>query len=155
MTLARKLAKAELPFTLTIIAFGSEKLGLVGSRFYVSSLGDQELENTKAMLNFDALGTGSGVSEFGDGDITAAAAKCDEAGIEVAVTRGMRGGISGFAPFSEAGIPFMMFFGDRVPRIYTDSDTIDSVQPEMLGGAVVAAAVLLQSPEFEELIASQ
>jgi aminopeptidase YwaD len=70
VTLARLLADADLPFTLRIVPFGSEELGLQGSRFYVQSLSDEELENTKVMLNFDALGSGTGVSVFGDSDLT-------------------------------------------------------------------------------------
>jgi Zn-dependent M28 family amino/carboxypeptidase len=52
-------------FILKKIQFGPEELSLMGSRFYEDSLTVQELANTKAMLNFDALGTGSGVSILG------------------------------------------------------------------------------------------
>jgi hypothetical protein len=48
-----------------------------------------------------------------------------------------------------------MFFGDDVTRIHTERDTLEFVQPEMLGGAAAIAAALLQSPEFAELIANQ
>jgi aminopeptidase YwaD len=156
VTLARMLADVDLPFTLRIIPFGSEELGLLGSQFYVESLTEDELENTKAMLNFDALGTGSGVSVFGDGDITEMVSEIgDQIGVDVAVTRGMRGGSSDFASFREAGVPYLMFFGDDVTRIHTERDTLEFVQPEMLGGAAAIAAALLQSPEFAELIANQ
>ena len=43
-------------------------------------------------------------------------------------------------------------FGDDASGIHTELDTVEFVQPEMLGGAAVAAAALLQSPEFAELI---
>ena len=62
VTLTRILADADLPFTLRIVPFGSEESWLHGGRFYVQSLSDEELENTKAMLNFDVLGSGTGVS---------------------------------------------------------------------------------------------
>ena len=65
---------------------------------------------------------------------------------------GMRGGTSDFAVFREAGVLFVMFFGDDASRIHTELDTVEFVQPEMLGGAAAAAAALLQSPEFAELI---
>ena len=156
VTLARMLADVDLPFTIRIVPFGSEELGLLGSRFYVESLSENELENTKAMLNFDALGTGSGVSVFGDGDITALVSDIgDQVNVDVAVTLGLRGGSSDLASFWEAGVPYLMFFGDDVSRIHTERDTLEFVQAEMLGGAVAVAAALLQSQEFADLIASR
>ena len=156
VTLARMLADVDLPFTIRIVPFGSEELGLLGSRFYVESLSENELENTKAMLNFDALGTGSGVSVFGDGDITALVSDIgDQVNVDVAVTLGLRGGSSDFANFREAGVPYLMFFGDDVSRIHTERDTLEFVQAEMLGGAAAVAAALLQSQEFADLIASR
>ena len=108
------------------------------------------------MLNFDALGSGSGVSVFGDGNITTlASAVADEIGVDVAVTRGMRGGTSDFAIFREAGVPFMMFFGSDTSRIHTERDSLEFVRPEMLGGAAAVAADLLQSQEFADLITNQ
>ena len=156
VTLARMLADVDLPFTIRIVPFGSEELGLLGSRFYVESLSENELENTKAMLNFDALGTGSGVSVFGDGDITALVSDIgDQVNVDVAVTLGLSGGSSDFASFREAGVPYLMFFGDDVSRIHTERDTLEFVQAEMLGGAAAVAAALLQSQEFADLIASR
>ena len=156
VTLARMLADVDLPFTIRIVLFGSEELGLLGSRFYVESLSENELENTKAMLNFDALGTGSGVSVFGDGDITALVSDIgDQVNVDVAVTLGLKGGSSDFASFREAGVPYLMFFGDDVSRIHTERDTLEFVQAEMLRGAAAVAAALLQSQEFADLIASR
>ncbi|MCH7738439.1 MAG: M20/M25/M40 family metallo-hydrolase, partial [Chloroflexi bacterium] len=156
LALARMLAEVDLPFTLRIVPFGSEELGLLGSRFYLQSLSEEELENTKVMLNFDALGSGSGVSVFGDGDFTElASAIGDDMGVDVAVTRGLRGGSSDFASFRAAGVPYLMFFGADVSRIHSERDTLEFVRPEMLGGAVAVAAALLQSPEFADLIADR
>ena len=156
VTLARMLADGDRQVTIRIVPFGSEELGLLGSRFYVESLSENELENTKAMLNFDALGTGSGVSVFGDGDITALVSDIgDQVNVDVAVTLGLRGGSSDFASFREAGVPYLMFFGDDVSRIHTERDTLEFVQAEMLGGAAAVAAALLQSQEFADLIASR
>jgi len=44
LAIARKLASVDLPFTLRIVPFGSEELGLLGSQYYVQSLTDRELE---------------------------------------------------------------------------------------------------------------
>jgi len=99
-----------LPYTLRIVPFGSEELGLLGSRFYVQELSSAGLENTKLMLNFDALSTGSGVAIFGDGVFTDLTNEKDsEVGVDVCVSRGMRGDTSDFAVFREAGVPFVMF----------------------------------------------
>ena len=153
LAIAELLADVDLSYTLRIVPFGSEELGLLGSRFYVQELSSAELENTKLMLNFDALGTGSGVAIFGDGVFTDLInEKGSEVGVDVRVSRGMRGGTSDFAVFREAGVLFVMFFGDDASRIHTELDTVEFVQPEMLGGAAAAAAALLQSPEFAELI---
>ena len=153
LTIARLLAGADLPFTLRIVPFGSEELGLVGSEFYVTSLSEDELQNTKVMLNFDALGTGSGVSVFGDDDLVEMLQEVGgEAGVDVTIRRGLGGGSSDFASFQEAGVPYAMFFGEDVSRIHSERDTIEFVQPEMLGGAAAATVALLISPEFAALI---
>ena len=61
------------------------------------------------MLNFDALGTGSGVSVFGDGDITALVSDIgDQVNVDVAVTLSLKGGSSDVAGFWEAGVPSLM-----------------------------------------------
>ena len=67
----------------------------------------------------------------------------------------MRGGTSDFAVFREAGVPFVMFFGDDASRIHTELETIEFVKPEMLGGAAAATAALLRSPEFAKVIENQ
>ena len=156
LAIARKLADVDLPFTLRIVPFGSEELGLLGSQYYVESLTDKERGKIKAMLNFDALGTGSGASVFGSSDLTELIKATEgEAGAKIAVTRGIRGGTSDFASFQNSGVPFLMFYGDDLTRIHSDRDAIEFVQPELLESAVVAAVTLLQSPEFAEFVESQ
>ena len=156
LAIAESLAEVDLPFTLRVVPFGSEELGLLGSRHYVQSLSDEELANTKAMLNFDALGSGTGVSIFGNRDFTElATALGGETGVDVAVTRGLSGGSSDFASFRDAGVPFLMFFSDDFSRIHTERDTIEFVRPELLAGAAVIATALLQSEGFAALITAE
>ncbi|MCH8297980.1 MAG: M20/M25/M40 family metallo-hydrolase [Chloroflexi bacterium] len=156
LAIAESLAEVDLPFTLRIVPFGSEELGLLGSRHYVQSLSDEELANTKAMLNFDALGSGTGVSIFGNRDFTElATALGGETGVDVAVTRGLSGGSSDFASFRDAGVPFLMFFSDDFSRIHTERDTIEFVRPELLAGAAAIATALLQSEGFAALITAE
>ncbi len=156
LAIAESLAEVDLPFTLRIVPFGSEELGLVGSRHYVQSLSDEELDRTKAMFNFDALGSGTGVSIFGNRDFTElASALGAEIGVDVAVTRGLSGGTSDFATFQAAGVPFLMFFSTDFSRIHTERDTIEFVRRELLAGAAAAATVLLQSEAFAALITAE
>ena len=153
LAIAESLKDVDLPFTLRIIAFGSEELGLLGSQFYVQSLSEAELNKTKAMLNFDALGSGNGVSVFGNRDLTGLASESGEAvGVDVAVTRSISGGSSDFASFQAAGVPFLMVYADDFSRIHSELDTIEFVQPELLKGATAFAGALLQSNQFAELI---
>ena len=133
-----------------------ERVGLLGSQFYVQSLSEAELDQTKVMLNFDALGSGTGVSVFGNRDFTRlASALEDETGVDVAVTRAIAGGSSDFASFQAAGVPFLMFYGDDFSRIHSELDTIEFVQPELLDGATAIATALLQAKEFAELIIAE
>ena len=128
VTLTRILASADLPFTLRIVPFGSEELGLHGGRFYVQSLSDEALENTKEMLNFAALSSGTGVSVFGDKNLTEFASTAGaEAGVDVGSTRGMSVGTSDFANFRNTGVPFMMSFGSDALHTHTERDTLEFV----------------------------
>ncbi|MBC8279191.1 MAG: M28 family peptidase [Chloroflexi bacterium] len=153
LTIAEMLADADLSFTLRIVPFGSEELGLLGSQAYVESLTDQELENTNAMLNFDALGTGSGVTVFGTSELTEIIKSVGaESGVDIALTRGLGRGTSDFVSFQKEDIHYLMFFGDDTTRIHSELDTIEFVQPEMLGGVVVSTVALLQSGEFAKFV---
>ena len=105
------------------------------------------------MLNFDALGRGSGSSVFCSSELTdLIKATQSEAGEAVAVTRGISGGTSDFTSFQNAGMPFLMFYGDDLTRIHSDRDTIEFVQPELLELAVSAAVTLIQSLKFAEFV---
>ena len=85
------------------------------------------------ILNFDALGSGSGSSVFGISELTdLIKATQSETGEEVAVTRGISGGTSDFASFQNSGVLFLVLYGDDLTRIHSDRDTIESVQPELL-----------------------
>ena len=155
LAIAEILKEVDLRFTLRIIAFGSEELGLLGSQFYVQSLSDGELDKTKVMLNFDALGTGA-VSVFGNRDFTGLTSElAGEIGIDVAVTRGFSGGSSDFASFQSAGVPFLMFYADDFSRIHSDLDTLEFVEPELLAGVTAIATALLQKEEFVKLIIAE
>ncbi len=156
LSLAEALAGKSLPFDLKIVAFGSEELGLLGSRHYIESLTQAELRRTKAMLNFDAVGTGPRLGILGNQEFTDLALDFgDSVGVDVQVSPGIRGGSSDHAPFAEAGVPVLMFFSSDFSRIHTPADnTLDFIEPELLGSAVRVASALLQSAEFAEAVAA-
>ena len=153
LAVAENLADVDLPFTLMIVPFGSEELGLLGSRHYLEVLSEEELKNTRAMLNLDVVGAGAGLNVFGESELTALAAKSgDETGVELAITRGLSEGSSDYASFQAAGVPTLMFSSGDFSRIHTEQDTIGHLRPELLNGVTAVVAALLRSEAFASLI---
>ena len=149
LTLAQELAKEVLPFTVHMIGFGSEELGLKGSQHYVASLTEVERESIIAMLNFDAVGSGRQAAILGDTELTDLALKhANELGISAQAMAGLTGGGSDHISFSRAGIPVLMFFGPDFSRIHTTRDTLEFVNPRVLGDAAEIALALVRSPDF-------
>lgn len=131
--LAEELADRDFPFTLRFVLFGVEEIGLFGSRHYVNSLDESERDNIVAMLNFDALGAGE-PSILGDSELTSKVDAYAEANeIEVSISPGLSGGSSDHASFQAVGIPAIFFFGDDFSVINSPADTLDLIQPEMMG----------------------
>jgi len=135
LVLAEELAEADLPFELRIIGFGSEELGLFGSKAYVASLDSAEQERIIAMLNYDALGSGS--LEIGGHFALAGRGLevADEIGISAIQGIEPPGASSDHATFRDAGIPSMFFFGSDFSLIHTPFDTIEAMDPTMMGQA--------------------
>ncbi|HZA23702.1 MAG TPA: M20/M25/M40 family metallo-hydrolase, partial [Dehalococcoidia bacterium] len=126
LTMAEALSGRTLPFTVRFIAFGSEEVGLLGSRAYVDSLSDEERDQIVAMLNFDALGSGTGLVVSGGPELTDIVVEQGRRrGIGVEVSPGLRGGSSDHASFASAGVPVLMSFSDDSSRIHTTQDTLD------------------------------
>ena len=149
LALAGELAEVELPFTVRFIAFGSEELGLRGSRHYVGALTATQLDRIRAMLNFDALGTGEILEVLGTRELTGLAmAQGDAEDIDVRVSRPLQGASSDHLSFDDAGIPVLMFVSGDFSRIHTPADTLEFVVPGLLGDAAGLALSLLQSAEF-------
>ena len=55
----------------------------------------------------------------------------------------MRGGSSDHASFQAVGIPAIFFFGDDFSVINSPADTLDLVQPELMGVQGVLGLALL------------
>ena len=149
LALARELSGRSFPFRLRFIAFGSEELGLKGSQFYVSSLSDEEQGQIIAMFNFDALGSGNRLGILGNQELTDLVVENGkERGIDVEVSLGLTGGSSDHASFGRVGVPVIAFFSDDFSRLHTPDDTLESINPSLLGDVARLALALLGSPDF-------
>lgn len=145
LTMAQALSGRTLPFTVRFIAFGSEELGLLGSRAYVDSLSDEELGQLVAMLNFDALGSGTSLGVSGDPDLTDIVVEQGrQQGIDVEVSPGLPGSSSDHASFASVGIPVIMFFSNDSSRIHTPQDTLEFINPDLPGRSATLGLDLLE-----------
>jgi len=144
LTMARELSEESFPFDLELVAFGSEELGLLGSRHYVESLSPEEQGRVIAMLNFDALGNGSSLRARGDDILTQPVMEDSEAkGIELTARQSRGRGGSDHASFAAVGIPNIFFSSDDFSRLHTPEDTLESINPQLLGDTVRLALNLL------------
>ena len=143
LTVARHVAERDYPFDVRIVLFGTEEYGLIGSRHYVENMSPQEIDNTVAMLNFDALGSGTTLHAIGDYDLTS---KAREIGREIGapvLLQGRRGATSDHAPFEEIGIPALFLSSDDISRINAPEDTIEHINPDLLGYAAEIGIAML------------
>ena len=141
LTVAREVSGRSYPFTLRFVSFGSEELGLLGSRFYVGSLASDELGAVIAMLNFDALGSGEVVELEGTFGLLSGVLEYGRAnGIEVKLGIPLEGTSSDHAAFEGAGVPVVFFTAGDLSRLHLPNDTIEFVRPELMG-AVAALAL--------------
>ena len=153
LALAQTLAQESLPFTVRFIGFGSEELGLIGSRRYVASLSEEEIDGIIAMFNFDALGSGRQASVLGDIELTTLAIEqADAMGISVRAGGGLQRRGSDHMNFSQADIPVLMFYAPDFSRIHTASDKLEFVNPALLGDAAELALAMLRSPDFLKVL---
>lgn len=149
LTVAKSLAGRDLPFTVRFIPFGSEELGLRGSQAYIDSLTEEEAARIAAMLNFDALASGVEVRILGASRLTTMGIELGKSlDIRVTQSAGTRGSSSDHATFNQAGIPAIMFTAPDFSRIHTPDDTLEFVQPGLLGDSARLALAMLQSPQF-------
>ena len=146
LTLARELSGKSFPFDLRLVAFGSEELGLLGSRHYVESLSPEQQGRVIAMLNFDALGNGTRLGVEGDDMLTRPVMEDSQAGgIELRLRRSSGRGGSDHASFAAAGIPNIFFSSNDFSRLHTPEDTLEFVNPQLLGDTVRLALNLLDT----------
>ncbi|AGC67218.1 putative aminopeptidase [Thermoclostridium stercorarium subsp. stercorarium DSM 8532] len=56
LELARQISESDLPYNLRFIFFSSEERFLIGSRYYVSNLSEDDLDKIIACINIDMVG---------------------------------------------------------------------------------------------------
>ena len=149
LTLAERLAELDRPVRVRFVAFGSEELGLLGSRAYLDSLTDEGKGEIAAMLTFDALGSGISVMILGSDSLTQLAAEAaEDLDISVIRRRALHGGDSDRTSFPRQGIPVPMFTAPDFSRIHTPEDTMEFVEPTLLRDCARLALEILKSEVF-------
>ena len=144
LTMARELSGKSFPFDLRLVAFGSEELGLLGSRHYVESLSPEQQSQVIAMLNFDALGNGSGLRVRGDAKLTQPVMEDSQTrGIELTVRQSRGRGGSDHASFAAVNIPNIFFSSNEFSLLHTPEDTLEAINPQLLGDTIRLALNLL------------
>ena len=135
MTIARQIAGNSYPFSVRFALFGSEEVGLFGSRHYVDALGPEDVESTIAMLNFDSVGSGSRFGVLGSARLTREALRLGKRfGPNLIRPTTLPPNVSSdHAPFQDAGIPAMFLMSDDFTRIHTPEDKLQWVEPNLLG----------------------
>ena len=132
------------------VLFGAEELGLLGSRYYVSTLTQEDKDRIKAMLNFDMVGVGDVTWWLiGSQDLQQRmGAIADSMGIDT-MPSSLVGTTSDHASFLDAGIPAIMFHRWEDPLLHTPQDVADRVRTELLEQAARMGLALLEALDAE------
>jgi len=119
LEVAQQMAKTKTTNAVRFAVWGAEESGLVGSRYYVSQLSEQELDKIALYLNFDMVASPNFVRFVYDGDDSVGDGNVGPEGsaaIEQAFTSFFAGqglasdptdfsGRSDYGPFIAAGVP--------------------------------------------------
>ncbi len=145
MSIARHVSGESYPFDVKLILFGSEEIGLFGSRHYVETMSEREISNTLAMLNLDVVGSGDSFEAIGEADMTREARRI---GAEIGVRVSQSSELSTYAssdhaPFAEAGIPALFLLANDLSRINSPQDDIRHVSPNLVGWSAEIVIALL------------
>ena len=128
------------------VFFGSEELGLNGSRAYVASLTQAQKARLKGMLNFDMVGFAAsnwqliGSASMQDRGATMAT----RLGMDFARS-GQQAGGSDHASFINAGIPALFLYAGQDPEWHQPGDVAARMQPALLEQAAEFGVAMLES----------
>lgn len=128
--LARYFSQNPPEHTLRFIAFSGEELGLLGSRYYTSTLTARE-DTVFAMINLDMIGrlTDGNLSIFGTGTSNVWDDVLNSVNIDSLVVNQIPGGSgsSDHASFYEEGIPVLHYFSGTHSDYHSPTDTADKI----------------------------
>ena len=110
-------------------------------------LTDEELGAIKVMINLDSVGSGTFLRGPGDDWVTrhVSEAASREGVSYTSIKKGYSG--SDHVVFSRVGVSVIPFFGNDRSRINTRGDTIEFINPVLLGDTAVLVLDLLASLE--------
>jgi aminopeptidase YwaD len=137
-----ELARARRIDGLCIVAFGSEEVGLFGSRAFVRA---HKVQGARFMLNFDMVAKASGPTLIGDPDLAARVLALPAAGgMSLRSTASLGPGASSdHASFIAAGVPALMFYAGNDQFIHTPQDDLKNVtQADLAKFLDLAVAVI-------------
>ena len=118
------------------MGFAYEEQGLVGSRLYVESLGEEGVEQIEAMVNLEVLGVG-GPFLWTNGSTDALEAIAHRVAEEIGLPledHVIPGVGADSIPFERAGIPVITFDGlplDRFELIHSEKDQFENVDQDV------------------------
>ena len=146
LAIAEAISSRSFPFTVRFIAFGSEETGLHGSEYYVESLSTEELARIYLMVNLDSVGSGTHLRLSGDRwAANYVKETADREGISLDLSsRSSRGG-SDHANFRNAWVPVLFFLSNDLSRINTPADTMEHINPGLLGDVTALVLDLLEN----------
>ncbi len=119
--------------TLVFAAWTAEEAGLVGSRYYVGHP-IFPLNRTKAYINLDVVGAGSGAGLIitNDPPSVAEVARRAAEDLNIAFGGGEIGGGSDHESFLQKGVPSTFFIWQRYGDIHVPSDSFDKIDVNKL-----------------------
>ena len=105
----------------------------------------EEIDSTIAMLNLDAVGSGTSLTATGDFNLVSEAIETgrDFGAPIIREAGGMAS--SDHTPFEAAGVPTLFLSSNDLSRINSPDDTIEHINPDLLGYAAEVAIAMLDS----------
>ncbi|MFN8636661.1 MAG: M28 family metallopeptidase [Chloroflexota bacterium] len=151
LELARVLASRPTPYTVQVVGFDAEEVGLVGSSYFVSQLSDAEKQAIIAMLNFDMVGVGTESRAGGtDSLVRLAQAAGAQEGVSVGQLGDGLGGASDHASFMRAGIPALFVYRSNDPNYHSPNDRfeyVDAANLQIAGNLALDVIAALERGE--------
>ena len=155
LAMAEQIEGHNYPFDVKVILFGAEEEGLFGSNHYVDTLSADEISNMTAMLNLDAVGSGTSLMLMGNDNLANEALAVEAR--RFALERydmtmetfnedrwAYYGGASDHAAFRKAGIPVLAVISDKTDHVNSPADEMHLINPELLGRATEIGLHMLE-----------